>query len=322
MALPVKSYGSQKPAPYQAPAPGAGGSTNPGDWFATQKPQGPPAQQSYGGAPAQMPTNEGQNQWDFYSANAPKLAATAGAGMGGMKAPGANASIADQIKTQLGPRPLDTPDAYGALSAAGGRSSGAYGGTGYPVGGQRVTGGTTQYSGGSPEEFEADMARLNWNLGEESAARRRGWSMEDEQRMLALLDPYLKGNTAPPARESYPGVDATAARTAEFARAADRTGEMMGGAYKALQDQLASRGMVGSGMQGALEGDIRRQGAGQLGEVIRDQAIQGANAAESRAGAIYSGNITQRGQDISAAAQRQQLLPSLMALIRQGYSRY
>jgi hypothetical protein len=85
---------------------------------------------------------------------------------------------------------------------------------------------------------------------------------------------------------------------------------------------MASRGMVGSGMEAALTNDIRAQAGGQLGDVIREQAIQDALTAENRAGTIYSGNIQQRGQDLSAQQQRLNLLPSLISLIKQGYSVY
>jgi hypothetical protein len=318
MGLPVKTVGA-KPQPYVGPAP-AGGSTNPGDWFASQKPQASPvAAQATNPNIARAPVNEGQNQWDFYNASAPHLAATAGAGMGGMKAYGATGNVANQIRTQLGPRPLDTPDAYTALAgrAGGAGGSGGYGG----AGAQHVAGGAGGFSGGDPAAFEADMLKLRYGLDQEAEARRRGWAKADSEEMLTKLDPWMKPG-APPARAEYPEADTTAARTAAFARASDRTGQLMVGAFQALQDQLASRGAIGGGMQAAGEAAIRGQGAGQLGDVIREQAIQDADAAESRAGTIYSGNIQQRGQDISSQQQRLQMLPSLMALIKQGYSVY
>ena len=50
-----------------------------------------------------------------------------------MKAYGATGNVADQIRTQLGPRPLDVPDAYTALA---GRAGGAGGTGGYGLAGE------------------------------------------------------------------------------------------------------------------------------------------------------------------------------------------
>jgi hypothetical protein len=132
----------------------------------------------------------------------------------------------------------------------------------------------------------------------------------------------LGGMGTPQARIAGP--DNTEANAAEFARAKDRVGEIGRGALTGLRSSMGARNMMGSGIEGRQTADVIQKGQGQLGEVVRDQAItnsdqDNANAVTGYHGDIqqrgqdqaaaateYSGKITQRGQDMNAAAQQQQ----------------
>jgi len=59
-------------------------------------------------------------------------------------------------------------------------------------------------------------------------------------------------------------------------------------------------------------------GAGQMGEIIRDQAIQDLHRREGIQDQTYGGDINQRGQDISQDAQRQQMILALVQAARGG----
>lgn len=120
--------------------------------------------------------------------------------------------------------------------------------------------------------------------------------------------------------------DNSAAEAASFARAKDRIGMTGQGAMKSLQSLMSRRGLAGSGIEGREMGDLVSGVRGQLGDVVRDQTIEGLrrdNAVEDR---NYAGELGQRatdvgfetntrGQDIQAAQGRASLMPSLLSLI-------
>lgn len=102
------------------------------------------------------------------------------------------------------------------------------------------------------------------------------------------------------------GPDNTEANAAEFARAKDRVGEIGRGALTGLRSSMGSRNMMGSGIEGKQTADVIQSGQGQLGEVVRDQAITNSNQDNANAVTGYQGDITQRGQDQNAAATEYQ----------------
>lgn len=110
-----------------------------------------------------------------------------------------------------------------------------------------------------------------------------------------------------PFQSGAPGVgqiqmpDLSAAQNAAFARAKDREGQMAQGALTGLRSSLGGRGLLGSGAEQRGTANIANRGLANLGEVNREQAIQGASANVDAAKLGYQGAITQRGQDIGQA---------------------
>lgn len=109
---------------------------------------------------------------------------------------------------------------------------------------------------------------------------------------------------------------------AAFSKAKDKVGGVMSGSMKALQNQFASRGLRGSSMEGRAVGSAVENGAGQLDDVARSQAVEGSRRAVDLAKTQYGGEIDQRGQDIGAetsernfaATQQQAKLQSVLGL--------
>lgn len=99
-------------------------------------------------------------------------------------------------------------------------------------------------------------------------------------------------------------VDTTAAETASFNKAKDTVGQTTAGSLTGLRSALASRGMLGSGLEERGTTAAITAGAGQLGDVSRQQAVTRADEAQKNAQANFEGDITQRGQDFSSADTR------------------
>lgn len=90
------------------------------------------------------------------------------------------------------------------------------------------------------------------------------------------------------------------ARTAAFARAKDQAGLIGRSAISGLQNQAAGRGIgAHSGIATSQVGQVINQGATQLGDVNREQAISAAANARQRASEKLSAATTRRGQNIS-----------------------
>jgi hypothetical protein len=119
-------------------------------------------------------------------------------------------------------------------------------------------------------------------------------------------------------RASLSDADNAAAEAAAFGRAKDRTGLATQGLLRSIRNQMARRGISGSGIEADMTGDALMGGFGEIGEVIRDQAIEGLQRRYDMADQTYQGEITQRGQDMSAAAQRNDMIMSLLRLAESG----
>ena len=113
--------------------------------------------------------------------------------------------------------------------------------------------------------------------------------------------------------------DTSAANTAAFGRAKDQAGQTTRASLTALRDEMAARGLRGSGIEGAEVGNTIARGAAGVNEFTREQAIQDARNLTDRASQEYQGRIVQRGQDLSAAqanaARQQQSIQGLLELI-------
>lgn len=106
------------------------------------------------------------------------------------------------------------------------------------------------------------------------------------------------------------GADVKAAEDAIMARAKDRAGLISKSAMTGLRDSMASRGLLGSGIEGEESAKIMGGAAGGLGELNREQMIQGVQGAQHAADTQFQGDITQRGQNLQAL---QGLLATLQA---------
>lgn len=89
-----------------------------------------------------------------------------------------------------------------------------------------------------------------------------------------------------------------AADAAAYGRAKDQVGASTQGLLKSIQNQFGSRGLRGSSMEGRAAVGALEAGQGQLADTSREQAIQAGNRAVDLAKTSYTGNITQRGQDM------------------------
>lgn len=113
--------------------------------------------------------------------------------------------------------------------------------------------------------------------------------------------------------------DTSAANAAAFGRAKDRAGQTTRASLTALRDEMAGRGLRGSGIEAGEVGKTVARGAAGVNEFTREQAIQDAGNAADLAKQEYQGRIVQRGQDIGVAqanaSRQQQQLDGLLSLI-------
>lgn len=117
--------------------------------------------------------------------------------------------------------------------------------------------------------------------------------------------------------------DQTNATNAAFATAKDKVGKTSRASLDSLRGELGATGMLGSGAEGQLTRDVITSGAGELGQVSRDQAGKQADLAADFAKTNFAGGITQRGQDVSASeaaarlAQEQRLADASLSFQKQ-----
>ena len=121
--------------------------------------------------------------------------------------------------------------------------------------------------------------------GQQHQARRaaagRGTFWDEANRLKTLMGSFPDdsdgtGGTGPGGAAPVYG-DLEGANAEEFGRAKDRVGKLSRGSLRGLRESLASQGRLGGGMQAVGEAEIIGQGAGQLADTVREQAIQGVN---------------------------------------------
>lgn len=150
---------------------------------------------------------------------------------------------------------------------------------------------------------------------------------------MSELEPYLAQRVP---RDTMPGriappdkADRAAAEAAAYGRAKDLIGKNQGGALKSLQRSMSARGIRGSGLESAGLSDIVGAAQGQLGQVARDQAIEGLKRDYAVEDRNYAGDINQRaqtmnymtnqrGQDVNFETNRVSLIPALVRLMQSG----
>lgn len=96
--------------------------------------------------------------------------------------------------------------------------------------------------------------------------------------------------------------DTTAANAATFGAAKDQAGQTARGSLTALKEELGGRGMLGGGIEGADTASVINTATQGINDQTRQNAVTDANNSEQNALAGYSGQVTQRGQDLTAAA--------------------
>lgn len=98
-------------------------------------------------------------------------------------------------------------------------------------------------------------------------------------------------------------LDTSAAQAAAFAHAKDQVGQIGQGSLTGLRSALGSRGMLGGGAESRATASVANRGQGELGDVVRQQAIDKSALDERTATTNYTGSISQRGQDITSHGQ-------------------
>lgn len=134
------------------------------------------------------------------------------------------------------------------------------------------------------------------------------------RQLLAISDEGSDGGEGNvPPRAQYDDSGVAAAEAAAFARAKDRVGQTAAGAVAAIKNQMAARNIRGSGIEGRQIASVVNAGQSELGDVSRDIAIQSAERARQVGATKYTGDITQRAQDIGAN-RRSERRSSVMGL--------
>lgn len=181
-----------------------------------------------------------------------------------------------------------------------------------------LIGGTTDSTGRMTQQFGHYQDPAALLKMREDANNRASDRMENLYRELS------SSMSAAPIRHVERGVGANAdmeraARDASFARAKDQAGQIARSSIESLQDTLGGRGMLGSGAETKGLERIMAGGQANLGEVTRERAIQDASHAEHVADVNYQGEVQQA---LAEAAQRNQMMQSLLSLVRQSGAIY
>jgi hypothetical protein len=149
----------------------------------------------------------------------------------------------------------------------------------------------------------------------------RGWQLEDQKTALDLYGSATGGGAgSTPARETGDDSAWGAMLAGQMGAAKDNAAAAVGAARRSMVGNMTARGIGGSGIEAKNERAIQLAGAGQIGAAGRDAATLTANRQAAINDRNYAGNITQRGQDITAQGQKLSLMPSILSLLRAGVS--
>ncbi len=113
-------------------------------------------------------------------------------------------------------------------------------------------------------------------------------------------------------------VDTSAAEAASFAKAKDQVGSEATGSLTGLRSALASRNMLGGGLEERGTVAAGTAAEGQLGDVTRQQAVTRADLAQKNAETNFTGDIAQRGQDFQKEEAGNTLAADLAKTTYQG----
>lgn len=122
------------------------------------------------------------------------------------------------------------------------------------------------------------------------------------------------GAAAPPVAS----LNTKAAEDAAFARAKDKIGQIGAGSLTSLRSLLANSGRLGSGAEDMAVSNLMSSTAGDLAEAARDWTLSDVERIRRAGEMNYQGNITQRGQDLSAQQAMNALNARLAEAAYQG----
>jgi len=158
--------------------------------------------------------------------------------------------------------------------------------------------------------YSSGPGQTSWRAGDPTDLFQLG-----QDRFLAMLRALkAEGMGGPVGMGREPGLekvgreamstmnDRTAAESAAFGRAKDRTAKLGKSAIDAMKDRMSSMGMAGSTNESQGVRDIIQGTQGQLGEVIRQQAEDRLDRADQLDDRNLSAGIQQRSQDIGQNA--------------------
>ena len=174
----------------------------------------------------------------------------------------------------------------------------------------------------SGQQIFAESAQYGNEMQAVNEDRRR--KIEDENRRLASMEALFKNLSPASEPEAQYGAPAGApgadpmqsSRDAIFARAKDKAGQLAASSLTALRNSMAANNTLGSGIERGETRRVLSDTNQNLGETVREQAIQELGQRQHEADTQYQGRITQRGQNMQA---RQASLAALAQQIGSVY---
>ena len=144
----------------------------------------------------------------------------------------------------------------------------------------------------------------------EEAERARQADAAKRDSFLGLL--RTEESAPKPGMITHPGMTGGQdARAAAFARAKDQAGRIARSALTSISENMAGRGISGSGIDALRSAGSIQSAANPLFDLNTEQMLTDENRAANIADMSYQGDITQRGQDL---ANRQSFLSLLRSL--------
>ena len=153
-------------------------------------------------------------------------------------------------------------------------------------------------------QAEADARKYGYER--ETTGRAAKLQEDAEARRMAMVKGLLPGSTPTSDTSAITAGNTDEARANIYARAKDNIGLATRGAIDSLRNQFAGTGNFG-GQRSAI-GGVVGTGAGQIGNVVRDQSINELDMLAGREKEERAAALTKRQQDMS-------ILPSLYGLI-------
>lgn len=139
------------------------------------------------------------------------------------------------------------------------------------------------------------------------------WGIADLQNLLRTFAPPDVPRIEPPAPE-----DERAAQSAAYGRAADRIRSIGRGSEKRMLSDLTRRGVSGTGLETKARTAANRGTQADLGQVVRDQAIQSLDRTQAVNDRNLNALIAQRGQDLGRSNWQLESLSTLMGALGKG----